>query len=121
MVPFRSACGLTWAGTGVISGDRHHPVALYGGVSVAWEGGSGTDFIAGDYWTFLGGEPKEHPRRLLVTLNNSTPGEANPFSPVHTFVHAIPDRFTELTVPAAGEYDLRLDVTVGTMLDRIGL
>jgi hypothetical protein len=31
------------------------------------------------------------------------------------------DRFTEITVPAAGEYELRLDVNVGTMLDELGL
>ena len=30
------------------------------------------------------------------------------------------DRFTELTVPAAGEDELRLDVTVGTVLDQLG-
>ena len=89
--------GLTWEASGLITGDREHPVALWGGVSVAWEGGGGADFVAGDYWTFLAGEPGEYPRRLLVTLNDSTPGEPDPFSPVHTFVHAIPDRFTELT------------------------
>ena len=53
--------------------------------------------MSGDYWTFLAGEPEEYPRRLLVTLNNSTPGNPDPFSEAHTFVHAIPDRFTELT------------------------
>ncbi len=68
--------GLTWEGTGLVTGDRNHPVPLWGDVSVSWEGGSGTDFAAGDYWTFLVGEPPEHPRRLLVILNDSTPGEA---------------------------------------------
>lgn len=90
--------GMTWEGSGVITGDRDHPVALWGGVSVSWEGGSGTDFVAGDYWTFLGGEPQEHPCRLLVSLNDSTPVEPNPFHPAHTFVHPIPDRFPELTL-----------------------
>ena len=89
--------GVTWAGTGLVTGDRNHPLALWGGVSVAWEGGNGADFVAGDYWSFLAGEPEEYPRRLLVTLNNSIPGDTDPFSPSHTFVHAIPDRFTELT------------------------
>ncbi len=89
--------GLTWEGTGLITGDRHHPLALWGGGSVAWEGGAGPDLVSGDYWTFLAGEPAEYPRRLLVSLNNSTPGETDPFSSAHTFVHAIPDRFTEFT------------------------
>lgn len=89
--------GITWTGTGLITGDRNHPLALWGGVSVAWKGGDGADFVSGDYWTFLAGEPEEYPRRLLVTLNNSTPGDPDPFSDAHTFVHAIPDRFTELT------------------------
>jgi hypothetical protein len=89
--------GMTWEATGVVTGDRNHPVALWGGVSVAWEGGGGSDFAAGDYWTFLAGEPAEYPRRLMVSLNDSIPGEADPFGPAHSFVHTIPDRFTALT------------------------
>ena len=89
--------GVTWEGSGLITGDRDHPIPLWGGVTVCWEGGGGNEFVAGDYWTFLAGEPEEHPRRLLVTLNDSTPGEADPFSPAHTFVHPIPDRYPELT------------------------
>ncbi|MGQ9687265.1 MAG: hypothetical protein ACUVXF_00535 [Desulfobaccales bacterium] len=89
--------GLTWEGSGLITGDRNHPIPLWGGVSVAWEGGGGADFVAGDYWTFLAGEPQEHPRRLWVVLNDSTPGDPDPFGPDHTFVHAIPDRFPEFT------------------------
>ncbi len=89
--------GLTWEGSGLITGDRNHPIPLWGGISVAWEGGGGADFTAGDYWTFLAGEPPEHPRRLWVVLNDSTPGEADPFGPAHSFIHAIPDRFAELT------------------------
>jgi hypothetical protein len=89
--------GLTWEETGIITGDRDHPVPLMGGVEVFWEGGSGTDLIAGDYWTFWGGEPVEHPRRLLVCLNDSSPGDADPWGLAHVFVHALPDRFPELT------------------------
>ncbi len=89
--------GLTWEGEGLITGDRDHPVALMGGIEVYWEGGSGTDLVAGDYWTFWGGDPVEYPRRLLVSLNDSFPGDADPWGPAHTFVHALPDRFSELT------------------------
>lgn len=89
--------GLTWVAEGLITGDRDHPVELMGGIEVYWEGGSGDDFAAGDYWTFWGGEPTEHPRRLLVCLNDSSPGDPDPWGSSHTFVHALPDRFTELT------------------------
>lgn len=89
--------GRTWEEEGVVTGDRQHPVPLDGGLEVAWEGGSGTHFVTGDYWTFWGGEPAEHPRRLLVVLNDASPGTENPWGPEHTFVHALPDRFPELT------------------------
>lgn len=89
--------GLSWEETGVITGDRDHPLPLLGGVEAYWEGGSGTDLIAGDYWTFWGGGPAEHPGRLLACLNDSEMGDADPFGPTHTFVHALPDRFSELT------------------------
>lgn len=89
--------GRTWEEEGVVTGDREHPVPLYGGLEVAWEGGAGTHFYSGDYWTFWGGEPAEHPRRLLVVLNDASPGVENPWGPEHTYVHALPDRFPELT------------------------
>ncbi len=89
--------GLTWEAEGLVTGDREHPVPLMGGIEVYWESGSGPHFVAGDYWTFWGGEPAEHPRRLLVCLNDSTPDEADPWGPAHTYVHALPDRFRELT------------------------
>lgn len=88
--------GRTWE-EGVVTGDRDHPVSLYGGLEVAWDGGAGTHFQSGDYWTFWGGEPAEHPRRLLVVLNDASPGTENPWGPEHTYVHALPDRFPELT------------------------
>ena len=89
--------GLTWEATGLTSGDRQHPVTLEDDLAVAWEGGSGTDLVAGDFWMFWGGEPAIHPRRLLVTLNDSSQADADPWGPEHTYVHAIPDRFTEAT------------------------
>jgi hypothetical protein len=89
--------GLTWEAGGLISGGPEHPVALEDGLSVYWEGGAGTDLVAGDYWSFWGGEPAEHPRRLLVTLNNAGPDAADPWGPEHTYVHAVPDRFPRLT------------------------
>ena len=89
--------GVTWEATGLISGDREHPVALWAGLAVYWEGGSGTQLVAGDYWTFWAGEPASHPLRLLVSLNDSTPDLPDPWDPAHTYVHAIPDRFAELT------------------------
>ena len=64
--------GLTWEAAGLMSGDRQHPVTLEDDLAVAWEGGAGTDLVAGDFWMFWGGEPAIHPRRLLVTLNDSS-------------------------------------------------
>ncbi|MFH1595015.1 MAG: LamG-like jellyroll fold domain-containing protein [Pseudomonadota bacterium] len=87
--------GLTWEAGGLVSGDRDHPVALSDGLQVYWESGQGTDLVAGDHWTFWGGEPAAHPRRLLVTLNDSAPDAADPWGPEHTYVHALPDRFPE--------------------------
>jgi len=89
--------GLTWEASGLLSGDRQHPVALWAGIEVYWEAGGGTHLVAGDYWTFWAGEPAAHPRKLLVVLNNSTPESPDPWGPAHTFVHAVPDRFPELT------------------------
>ncbi|MCX5891452.1 MAG: hypothetical protein NTW80_00475, partial [Deltaproteobacteria bacterium] len=89
--------GLTWEAGGLISGDKQHPVALWGGLEVYWEAGSGTHLVAGDYWIFWAGEPAVHPRKLLITLNDSTTDSPDPWGPAHTYVHAIPDRFAELT------------------------
>jgi hypothetical protein len=89
--------GRTWEAEGLVTGDRNHPVPLGGGIEVYWESGDGPDFAAGDYWTFWGGEPEEHPRRLLVCLNDSSSGDPDPWGAVHTYVHALPDRFPELT------------------------
>ncbi|MGB8993640.1 MAG: LamG domain-containing protein [Desulfobaccales bacterium] len=89
--------GLTWVAGGLVSGDRQHPVVLEDGLSVYWENGDGPDLVAGDYWMFWGGEPAVHPRRLAVSLNDSGQGELDPWSSEHTYVHAIPDRFTEAT------------------------
>ena len=89
--------GLTWVAAGLVSGDRQHPVSLEEDLAVAWEGGGGTDLVAGDVWMFWGGEPAIHPRRLLVTLNDSSQTDADPWGPGHTYIHAIPDRFAEAT------------------------
>jgi hypothetical protein len=89
--------GQTWEASGLKSGDHQHPVSLWGGLEVCWEGGAGTDLVAGDYWTFWAGEPAEHPRRLLVCLNDSIPGDPNPWGPEHLYLHAVPDRFEALT------------------------
>ena len=96
--------GKTWEAGGVVTGDREHPVSLWGGVQVYWESGQGTDLVAGDYWQFGGGDPAAHPRRLLVSLNDSTPADPDPWGPQHTYVHALPDRFTETTA-----FDLPFD------------
>jgi len=89
--------GLTWAATGLISGDRQHPVTLVDDLAVAWEAGDGTDLAAGDFWMFWGGEPAIHPRRLLVTLNDSSSDDPDAWAPAHTYIHAIPDRFSAAT------------------------
>lgn len=89
--------GVTWEEEGVVTGDREHPVPLYGGLLVAWEGGGSPHFNPGDSWTFWAGEPVAHPRRLLVVLNDAPPDAADPWGPGHTYVHAVPDRFADLT------------------------
>ncbi|MFZ5448598.1 MAG: phage tail protein [Thermodesulfobacteriota bacterium] len=89
--------GVTWEAEGLLSGDREHPVILEEELSVAWESGDGIDLVAGDLWNFWGGEPSIHPRRLLVIMNDAEPDEPEPFTPQHSFVHAIPDRFAEAT------------------------
>jgi hypothetical protein len=89
--------GVTWEATGLTSGDRQHPVTLEEELAVAWEAGDGTDLVAGDFWMFWGGDPAIHPRRLLVTLNDSSQEDSDPWGPAHTYVHAIPDRFTAAT------------------------
>jgi hypothetical protein len=89
--------GLTWEANGLVSGDRQHPVTLEDQLAVAWEGGDGDDLVAGDLWMFWGGGPAIHPRRLLVTLNDADPDNPAPWTPDHTYVHAIPDRFAEAT------------------------
>ncbi len=89
--------GVTWEATGLVSGDRQHPVTLEEQLAVAWEGGTGNDLVAGDLWNFWGGEPAIHPRRLLVTLNDAEPDDPDPWTPQHTYVHAICDRFAEAT------------------------
>ena len=90
--------GLTWEAGGLVTGDAGHPLELWAGLEVFWEGGSGTDLVAGDYWTFWGGDPAVHPRRLLAVLNDAEPDAADPWGPEHAFLHAVPDRFPEMTV-----------------------
>lgn len=89
--------GETWQASNLTTGDAQHPLALWGGVQVYWEGGQGTHLVAGDYWTFWGGDPEVHPRRLAVILNDSAAPDPDPWGPAHTYVHAVPDRFSEMT------------------------
>ncbi len=89
--------GVTWEATGLISGDRQHPVTLEEQLAIAWESGDGNDLVAGDLWNFWGGEPAIHPRRLLVTLNDADRDDPDPWISEHTYVHAVPDRFAEAT------------------------
>ncbi|MDD2902103.1 MAG: hypothetical protein PHU44_06675 [Syntrophales bacterium] len=97
--------GQTWEAGGVFTGDREHPVSLWGGIQIYWESGPGTDLVAGDYWQFWGGDPKEYPRRLLVSLNDSTAVDPDPWGPQHTYVHALPDRY-----PETAAFDLPFDL-----------
>jgi len=89
--------GITWHTTGCKTSGREQPTSLGNDLEVYWEAGSGNDFVAGDYWTFMAGDPEVHPRRLLVTLNDSAPGDADEWGAAHTYVHGLPDRYTDLT------------------------
>ncbi|MFP3866872.1 MAG: LamG-like jellyroll fold domain-containing protein [Desulfobacteraceae bacterium] len=83
--------------TGVKTSGREMPIALSNGIRVYWEPGASNDFELNDYWSFWAGDPETHPRRLQVLLNDSQPEDVDPWGAAHTFVHALPDRFTELT------------------------
>jgi hypothetical protein len=89
--------GLTWEANGLVSGNRQHPVTLEDQLSVAWEGWGGNELVTGDLWRFWGGEPAIHPGRLLVTLNDADSNNPDPWTPDHTYVHAVPDKFAEAT------------------------
>ena len=89
--------GATWQATGLTTGGRQHPLDLTGGLQICWEGGASPHLAAGDKWTFWAGDPAEHPRRLLVSLNDSQAQDSDPWGPAHTYVHALPDRFDTFT------------------------
>lgn len=44
--------GQSWQKTGLPTAGAENPVELEEGLAVYWESGSGTDLVAGDYWTF---------------------------------------------------------------------
>lgn len=89
--------GASWQATGCKTGGKDAPASLGNGLEVYWEPGAGNDLVSGDYWSFTAGDPEVHPRRLLITLNDSTPGDADPWGPAHIFVYAVPDRYDALT------------------------
>jgi len=76
---------------------RETPIALGNGMAIYWEAGEGNDFEENDYWSFWVGDPEHHPRRLQVILNDSEPGDEDPWGAEHYFIHAVPDRYEELT------------------------
>ena len=54
--------GQSWEKTGLVSGDAEAPVTLSEGLSVYWQPGIGTDFAAGDLFTFTAQAPVYHYR-----------------------------------------------------------
>jgi hypothetical protein len=49
--------GQSWRETGQATAGAGDPVELEAGLAVYWESGSGTDLVAGDYWTFTAQAP----------------------------------------------------------------
>ena len=56
-----------------------------------WEGGI---LQVGDVWYLTAGQQEIKPYKLLVTLNDSVPADADPFGEAHSFVHGIGDYYT---------------------------
>ena len=83
--------------TGIKTAGSDSPLSLGNGLMIYWEPGTGNDFELHDFWHIWVGDPKHQPRRLQVILNDSEPGDADPWGPEHTFIHAVPDRFEALT------------------------
>ena len=48
----------------------------------------------GDVWYITAGIQEIKPYKLLVTLNDSVPADADPFGEAHSFVHGIGDYYT---------------------------
>ncbi len=48
----------------------------------------------GDVWYITAGLQEIKPYKLLVTLNDSVPADADPFGEAHSFVHGIGDYYT---------------------------
>jgi hypothetical protein len=106
--------GQSWNASNCKTGGPDAPVSLGNGLEVFWEPGPGNDFVNGDFWTFTTGDPEIFPRRLLVVLNDSAPGDADPWGPAHTFVHALPDRYGALT---QFEIDFSQFKTIDNLID----
>jgi len=67
------------------------PVNLGDGLQAYWQDGT---LAVGDVWMITCGNQEVKPHRLQVILNDSIPGDTDPFGETHTFVHAIPDYWT---------------------------
>ncbi len=103
--------GATWENltTPMVTGDKDHPTHLNDNLWIWWESNGGTDFVApssdpsagtNDCWAFLSLETFTYPQRLLLCLNDSTLADPDPWTPAHTFVHALPDNYEILTALA---------------------
>lgn len=86
--------GVTWEATGLVTGDKDHPANLIDNIYIWWEG---TSLVNGETWFFRTQEVMIHPRRLLLTLNDSTLSTPDPWTEAHTFYHALVDKYDTLT------------------------
>jgi hypothetical protein len=67
-------------------------INLGNGLKAKWQG---DPLAAGDTWYVTVGSQEIYSHRLLISLNNSLPTDPDPWGTQNTFVHAIPDCYSD--------------------------